>query len=148
MIYFPKFPINIYGPFCKCAYKCVCNLCRDCGEYRSGIYACGYEQSTNKKCDYRCYLEKWDKCPCFNIKYCNCDYAKGILKPKNLFELITSDGIYPARDRYKLPYVIYYSKIIVNFCNKYYWILLEKREKKLMHPDSETFKMFCEDKYF
>lgn len=44
------------------------------------------------------------------------------------------------------PYIEYYK--IVNFVNKYYWSWRKKYEEKLMNPKSETFKMFCEDKYF
>jgi len=39
-------------------------------------------------------------------------------------------------------------KIIEEWFKKYYWNWKEQFEKKLMNPNSETFKMFCEDKYF
>lgn len=44
---------------------------------------------------------------------------------------------------------MYYSRLkIIKFIKKNYWNWKEKYEKKLMHPRSETFKMFCQDKYF
>lgn len=43
----------------------------------------------------------------------------------------------------------YNNKIkITNFIKKNYWNFKEKLEKKIMHPESETFQMFIEDKYF
>jgi len=56
-------------------------------------------------------------------------------------------GFYPFNNNKPIKH-FYVKQKLKPWFNKYYWLWKEKYEEKLMHPESETFKMFCEDKYF